>query len=51
MAGSFARPASGAFADADLIARVVVNDDRNAFSELVRRHQSAVRAGGKQASE
>ena len=30
--------------DAQLIARVVVYDDRNAFSELVRRHQSAVRA-------
>ena len=30
--------------DAQLIARVVVHDDRNAFSELVRRHQSAVRA-------
>ena len=30
--------------DAPLIARVVVHDDRNAFSELVRRHQSAVRA-------
>jgi RNA polymerase sigma-70 factor (ECF subfamily) len=30
--------------DAELIARVVVNDDRHAFSELVRRHQSAVRA-------
>ena len=29
--------------DAQLIARVVVDDDRNAFSELVRRHQSAVR--------
>ena len=29
--------------DAQLIARVVVHDDRNAFSELVRRHQSAVR--------
>jgi len=29
--------------DAQLIARVVVQDDRNAFSELVRRHQSAVR--------
>ncbi len=27
-----------------LIARVVVHDDRHAFSELVRRHQSAVRA-------
>jgi RNA polymerase sigma-70 factor, ECF subfamily len=32
------------FSDADLIARVVVSDDRNAFAELVRRHQSAVRA-------
>ena len=31
-------------ADAELIARVVVRDDRHAFSELVRRHQSAVRA-------
>src|SRR5512136_1953700 len=30
--------------DAQLIARVVVDDDRNAFSELVRRHQSAIRA-------
>ena len=30
--------------DAELIARVVVHDDRHAFSELVRRHQSAVRA-------
>ena len=30
--------------DAQLIARVVVHDDRNAFSDLVRRHQSAVRA-------
>jgi RNA polymerase sigma-70 factor (ECF subfamily) len=29
--------------DAELIARVVVQDDRHAFSELVRRHQSAVR--------
>ncbi len=32
------------FSDAQLIARVVVQDDRHAFSELVRRHQSAVRA-------
>ncbi|MCX6894971.1 MAG: sigma-70 family RNA polymerase sigma factor [Verrucomicrobia bacterium] len=31
------------FADADLIARVLLNDDQNAFSELVRRHQSPVR--------
>jgi len=30
--------------DAALIARVVVNDDRHAFAELVRRHQSRVRA-------
>src|SRR5450432_378004 len=30
--------------DQQLIARVVVSDDRHAFSELVRRHQSAVRA-------
>src|SRR5436309_5765 len=30
--------------DAQLIARVVVSDDRHAFGELVRRHQSSVRA-------
>jgi RNA polymerase sigma-70 factor (ECF subfamily) len=30
--------------DAALIARVVVSDDRHAFGELVKRHQSAVRA-------
>lgn len=30
--------------DAELIARVVVQDDRRAFAELVRRHQSPVRA-------
>lgn len=30
--------------DAQLIARVLVQDDRHAFSELVRRHQSSVRA-------
>ena len=30
--------------DAQLIARVLVQDDRHAFAELVRRHQSAVRA-------
>ncbi len=36
--------ASPALTDAALIARVVVHDDRHAFSELVRRHQSAVRA-------
>jgi len=36
--------ASPEVTDAALIARVVVHDDRHAFSELVRRHQSAVRA-------
>ena len=30
--------------DAQLIARVLVHDDRDAFSQLVRRYQSAVRA-------
>jgi RNA polymerase sigma-70 factor (ECF subfamily) len=30
--------------DAQLIARVVVNDDQHAFAELVRRYQSGVRA-------
>jgi RNA polymerase sigma factor (sigma-70 family) len=30
--------------DASLIARVLTSDDRNAFGELVRRHQSPVRA-------
>ncbi|MBK6393749.1 MAG: sigma-70 family RNA polymerase sigma factor [Betaproteobacteria bacterium] len=30
--------------DAELIARAVVGDDRHAYAELVRRHQSAVRA-------
>lgn len=29
--------------DADLVARVLLDEDQNAFSELVRRHQSAVR--------
>jgi RNA polymerase sigma-70 factor, ECF subfamily len=33
-----------AVTDAQLIARCVVADDRHAFAELVRRHQSAVRA-------
>ncbi len=32
------------FTDADLIARVLSGEDRHAFSELVRRHQSPVRA-------
>ena len=36
--------AEPAVTDAQLIARVVLDDDRHAFSELVRRHQSAVRA-------
>lgn len=35
---------SSTVSDAALIARVVVSDDRHAFSELVRRHQAAVRA-------
>lgn len=34
----------GDFDDAGLIARVLVDDDRNAFGELVRRYQSDVRA-------
>src|SRR6185369_11131957 len=36
-------PMAHPLTDAQLIARVVVRDDRHAFSELVRRHQSAVR--------
>jgi len=32
------------FTDADLIARVLLHEDQNAFGELVRRHQSPVRA-------
>jgi len=36
--------ASPPVTDAQLIARVLVGDDRHAFAELVRRHQSAVRA-------
>ncbi len=32
-----------AASDEDLVARVVGSDDRHAFAELVRRHQSAVR--------
>lgn len=31
------------FSDADLVARVIAQDDRNAFAEIVRRHQSTVR--------
>jgi RNA polymerase sigma-70 factor (ECF subfamily) len=29
--------------DADLVARVLADDDQHAFGELVRRHQSSVR--------
>lgn len=36
--------ATAAVTDAQLIARCIVTDDRHAFAELVRRHQSAVRA-------
>lgn len=32
------------FSDNDLIGRVLLRDDRNAFAELVRRHQSQLRA-------
>jgi len=32
------------FSDSDLIGRVLLRDDRNAFAELVRRHQSSLRA-------
>ena len=32
------------FTDGDLIGRVLLRDDRNAFAELVRRHQSQLRA-------
>jgi RNA polymerase sigma-70 factor, ECF subfamily len=38
-----ANPPPG-FADNDLILRVLQKDDRNAFGELVRRHQSQLRA-------
>lgn len=36
------RPAG--YTDSDLIGRVLLRDDRNAFAELVRRHQSQLRA-------
>jgi len=36
--------ATPSLSDAELIARCIVGDDRHAFAELVRRHQSAVRA-------
>ncbi len=39
-----ARASDGTVTDAQLIARCVASDDRHAFGELVRRHQSAVRA-------
>ena len=35
---------SARFADNDLIGRLLLRDDRNAFAELVRRHQSQLRA-------
>jgi RNA polymerase sigma-70 factor, ECF subfamily len=35
---------SAVFADNDLIGRMLQRDDRNAFAELVRRHQSRLRA-------
>ena len=35
---------SPGFADSDLIPRALLDDDRNAFGELVRRHQSQLRA-------
>jgi len=33
-----------AFSDGDLIKRILLKDDHHAFAELVRRHQSALRA-------
>ena len=39
-----AKAASPDVPDAHLIARCIVGDDRHAFAELVKRHQSAVRA-------
>ena len=42
-AGPLRPPAVGP-SDPELIARVVADDDRHAFAELVRRHQSAVRS-------
>ena len=39
-----AQAASHAVTDAQLIARSLVGDDRHAFAELVKRHQSSVRA-------
>jgi RNA polymerase sigma factor (sigma-70 family) len=39
-----AKAAPSDVSDAQLIARCIVGDDRHAFAELVKRHQSAVRA-------
>ena len=39
-----AKAATPDLPDAQLIARCIVGDDRHAFAELVKRHQSAVRA-------
>ena len=39
-----AKAAAPDIPDAQLIARCIVGDDRHAFTELVKRHQSAVRA-------
>ena len=39
-----AKEATPDLPDAQLIARCIVGDDRHAFAELVKRHQSAVRA-------
>jgi len=36
-------PTPAAFSDADLVLRVLERDDRNAFAELVRRHQAMLR--------
>ena len=44
MKRSVAQAASSDVSDAQLIARCVVADDRHAFAELVKRHQSSVRA-------
>ena len=44
MKRSAAQGATPDVSDAQLIARALVEDDRHAFAELVKRHQSAVRA-------
>ncbi len=44
MVSSLPSPEPSGFADRDLITRVLLREDRHAFSELVRRHQSALRA-------